>query len=610
MRIAGGGSGGHFVGLDPAAASGLTQAMASAGGRCATAANQIGSLLAVAGPDAGGATTPQALGSLDRWLDGARADVRWRVAVLTESGFAASGGLLLGTFAFASAAEAEAAGRHYAQEMKAALDASVFDDVDGAMEEYLRLAQAAGVFSDDPAWAGGLVNELGSDGLGNVVWFAQGEVEGDVEATHRIIAPVAATLATAMRARTSAPALQRELLRWPNYRLGVLLTASPPETKFLAEAAKTRFIDTAWNDDPFDDLIADEAALFLEALSGNAEASHRVLTAKGPAGEPGVVDILRALPSYASGAAEQSAAVVLQQGLVSHPAAAGAAAWNDAVEATEAVIAISRYLPVDAMHDDFSTSLLHLLPPHLDAVAGIGIESSDMSRGHYDIDVPLPGGRQSLDVAPEDLQKFLGQVLQHDRTIAQMQAMLAGYAQSDRVQHNRLPLIEPDGRVADLEPLMADSLRIAGLMGIVGQGLDLAGHDEEARTRLLTGALKTAGSKGVGRVIGWTGPLGWAAKETAGKGVDLAADRFRDWMETFEPIEGEDGVDAFLKAYDDNTAASLREAMAQDPRLAALSAAEQQRTLAHATRLAGDMVRANLLEVYAELTGETAKELK
>ncbi len=127
-----------------------------------------------------------------------------------------------------------------------------------------------------------------------------------------------------------------------------------------------------------------------------------------------------------------------------------------------------------------------------------------------------------------------------------------------------------------------------------------------SRTRILTGAVGFASGKG----IGWTGPLGWATRETAGRGAAWATDRFSEWVATYELAEGEEGVDAFLETFNGATEASLREQMALDPRLAALPLGEQDRVVDHALRISADMVRANLLEVYADLTGETAGEGK
>lgn len=610
MRMAGGGGGGgHFVGVDPAAAQGLIGAMSAAAGRAMITSWRIAALLVQAGTDAAGAETPAALGRLQGWLGESATDLRWRMVLLADAG-GRSGGMVTGILPFASAAEARRAGERHAEAMADALHRAVSEDGDEAMAEYLRLLRATAAYSDDPAWAGGLVNTLGSDGIYEAVWFAQGEVEGDIPATHQIIAPIATALATAMRAGTAAPTIQTELLAWPSHRLGVLLTAAAPETNFLVAAVRSRFVDAAWNDDPFDDLREDEAALFLDALSGDAEASYRVLTSRGPADERAAIDILRTLPMFDTGDAHRFAALALEQGLVAYPATGGVRVWNTATDTTADVVGFMSQMgwATDDMDPALSNSMLRLLHPHLDAVAGIGIESSSISTDGYDVSVALPDGRRTLDVPAEELRDFLGGVLQHDETVAQMQALLAAYAQSDGVQANRIPLIDADGRVADLKPFMADSMRIAGLMGITGQGLDVAGHDEESRTRILTGALGFASKKGIGRVIGWTGPLGFAAKETAGRGAAWATGEFRDWVATFEPIEGEEGVDAFLQTYADNTEASLREQMANDPEVAALPAAQQEEMLAHARRIAQDMVKANLLEVYADLTGETAKE--
>ena len=615
MQLAAGGGGGHVVGIAPGPAEGLAGAMSQAAGRATITGWRTANLLTQAGADAAGATTPDTLHALTRWLATAQTDLRWRMALLAEGGLPISGGVLLGVVPFASAAAARSAGARFAEDLDAALQLAVYgegDEAREAMDRYFSLAGAVSVYAHDPAWAGGLIDTLGADGITNVVWFAMTEVEGDVDETHQLIAPVAAALATAMRARTVSPAVGRELLQEPNYRLGVLLTAAPPATDFLVEAARSRFVDAAWSADLSDDLHADEAEFFLDALSADAEAAYRVLTARGPAGEHGASDILRLLPSLGSDEAERFAGLALERGLVGYPATRGAPVWNKAVDTTQDVVRFSAHLgwAFDDMDPGLSTSMLRLLHPHLDAVAGIGIESSGIETDGYDVAVELPDGRRSFDVPPEDLREFLGGVLQHDESIGAMQAALAAYTQADTVQANRMPLISADGRVSELKPFLADSMRIAGLMGMVGQGLDIAGHDEESRTKVLTGALQFASSKGIGKMIGWTGPLGWAAKETAGRGADWATDQFRNWVATFEPVEGESGIDALLDAYDRNTEASLRDQMARDPIVSALPAHEQDEMVAHAVRISGDMVRANLLEVYAELTGETAKESK
>ena len=523
--------------------------------------------------------------------------------------------MLTGVLPFESAAAAEAAGRRHATQMKAALDAGVYGDgeeAEAAMARYFDLIRATAVYADDPAWSGGLISELGADGVSNVVWFSQGEVEGDVEASRRLIAPVATALATAMRARTASPEVGRRLLEEPNYRLGILLTSAKPETDFLVAAAQSRLVDAAWTPEQTDDLIGDEAAFFLQALAGDAEASYRITTGTGPNGEYNVVHLLQPLMGWGSQDAAVAVGQVLRQGLVAYPAAHGVGEWNLATATTAEVVAYTArmgYL-LDDLDPRLSTSLLGLLHPHLDAVAAAGVELGSMDPGHYEVDVRLPGGRQTLDVAAEDLRDYLGAVLQHDQAIAQMQALIAAYAQSPDVQTNRVPLIQPDGRVADLEPFMGDSLRIAGLIGLTGAGLEVAGHDEESRTRMLTGGLQFVSKQGISKVVGWGGPLGFAAKQTAGRGATWAVGEFSEWVASFEPIEGEEGVDALLEAFSDNTEASLRQHMADDPAFADLSVSEQEQALAHATRIAGDMVRAQLLTVYADLVGETAGESK
>lgn len=616
MFVSGGGGGGHFVGLDPSAAGSLIAALGTADGRTAAAAGRLSSLLAEAGADGAGAATPRVLGQIGSWLDAARTDVRWRMAMLAAgAGVSRRNGMLLGFLPFADAGAARAAGQRHAVALQAALDRAIAADgaaADKAMQEYFDLVGMTRLAADDPAWAGGLVETLGDDGLFNVVWFAQGETKGDVSQTRTLIAPVAAALATALRHGTAPQELSKKLLDWPSYGLGVLLTAARPDTDFLVAAARSRLVDAAWSTDRRDDLLTEEAVFFLDALGNDAQASYRVLTGIGPAGERNAVHVLDPMMLLSNGDAAAAAARVLSEGLVSYPQSRGPLEWNEAVETTEVVI---RYVgtigwAVDDAHPDLSVAFLRLLHPHLDAVAAIGSASSEVDPGHLDLTRPLPDGRRPLDVAPEDLRRYLGSALQRNEAVTHMQALVASYAQSDEARANRVPLIEPDGRVRDLDPFLADSARIAGLVGVMGQGLDTAGHDEEGRTRILTGAVGFTSNKGIGKVIGWTGPLGWAAKETAGRGAGWATDRFSEWVATFEPVEGEHGVDAFLDAFDATTEASLRQQLADDPRLARLPLGEQDQIVARAVRLSSDMVRANLLEVYAEMTGETAKESK
>ena len=610
-----GGGGGSYVGLNPDAAGALSSALRSADSTVTWAATRVAFQVAAAGSEAGGAATVTALRAISAGLAEAATDLRWRVDMLRLDGVDAGGGMLSGVLLFESAAAAEAAGRRHAEAIKAALDDGVYGDGDearAAMQRYYGLIRAAAVHADDPAWAGGLVEELDAAGVSNAVWFSMGEVQGDVEASRRLIAPVAAALATAMRAGTAPPSIGRELVDEPSYRLGILLTSATPETDFLVAAATSRLVDAAWTPERTDDLLGDEAAFFLQALAGDAEASYRVVTGTGPSGEHNVVHLLQPLTGWGSHDAEVAAGQVLEQGLVAYPAGQSAAEWNRATATTADVVTFTARMQhlLDDLHPDLSSSLLSLLHPHLDAVAAAGIDLSSMDAGHYDIDVAPPGGREALAVDPEDLRDFLGGVLQHERTIAQMQALVAAYAQSPRVQANRLPLVELGGRVADLEPFMGDSLRIAGLIGLAGASLEVAGHDEESRTRLLTGGLQFVSKQGINKVVGWGGPLGFVAKQTAGRGATWAVGQFSDWVASFEPIEGEEGVDALLQAFSDNTEASLREHMASDPALATLSTAERAQALAHATRIAGDMVRAQLLTVYADLVGETAAESK
>ena len=612
MYVAGGGGGGgSYVGLNPGAAQGLCSALRAAESHVTAAMSRTSGLLADAGPEAAGATTPAALRAVGAGLAQAAVDLRWRITVLQHDGLDIGGGMLTGVLAFGSAGAAEAAGRRHADAINDALDDGVYgDDAQAAMRRYFDLVRAAAVYADDPAWSGGLIEGLGRDGISNVVWFSMGEAQGDVEASRRLIAPVATALATAMRAGTAPAAVAEELLDEPNYRLGILLTSARPDTNFLVAAARSRLVDAAWTPERFDDLLGDEAVFFLEALAGDAEASYRIATGTGPSGERNVVHLLQPLMGWGSQDAAVAVGRVLEQGLVAYPA--DRTQWDRATVATGDVVAFAArmgYL-LDDLDPRLSTSLLTLLHPHLDAVAAAGVELGSMDPGHYQVDIALPGGRRALEVDPEDLRDYLGGILQHDQSITQLQALIAAYAQSPGAQANRLPLIEPDGRVADLEPFMGDSLRIAGLIGLAGAGLDVAGHDEESRTRVLTGGLQFVSKQGINKVIGWGGPLGFAAKQTAGRGATWAVGEFSDWVASFEPIEGEEGVDALLAAFAANTEASLRERMADDPAFVDLAATEQEQALAHATRIAGDMVRAQLLTVYADLVGETAGESK
>lgn len=608
----GGGGGGSFVGLNPDAAEHLRRALHDAQDRAAPLASRIGGQLAEAGLDGRGATAAMTLRMLGSALATAEADLRWRIDLLRQDGIEA-GGMLISSLAFPSAAAATAAGRRHGAAMKQALHDGVYEDgdaADEAMQTYFALLREAGLWADDPAWSGGLIEALGADGVSNVVWFSMGEVEGDVEQSRAMIAPIATALATAMRAGTAPPEVGRELLQEPNYRLGVLLTSARPETDFLVAAARSRFVTAAWTPDRADDLLGDEAAFFLQALAGDAEASHRLLTGVGPADVRNVVHLLQPLYGWGNNEAEAALGRVLQQGLVTYPAGQGVAEWNVATQTTADVITLTAEMKhlLDDLDPSLSTSLLGLLRPHLDAVAVLGVEHGSIDPGPYALDVALPGGRRALAVDPDDLEQFLGGVLQQDTAITQMQALIAGYAQSEQVQTNRLPLIAPNGRVADLEPFMGDSLRIAGLIGLAGKGLEVAGHDEESRTRFLTGSLQFVSKQGINKVVGWTGPLGFVAKQTAGRGATWAVDRFSDWVAGFEPVEGEEGVDALLEAFSDNTEASLRLHMESDPAFGSLTPAEQAQTLAHATRMAGDMVRAQLLTVYADMVGETTGE--
>lgn len=604
----GGRGGGQFVGLNPSGAAALVGAARNAGNGAVATGSRVADLFAQAGPDAAGATTPMQLRMLDYWLAAAADDVRWRMAMLRETGAPRSGGMLFATLHFASAAAARRAGLRYAADVQQALqdylDAEG-DDAEGeAMQRYLASLQAADVFANDPAWAGGLVDGLGRDGILNAQWFASYEMEGDVERTREIVAPIATALATAMRARTAGPEIREKLLELPPEELGLLLALAPAETSFLASAARTMLIDSEVTEDRSDDLTDRTYEFVVEALADNAEASYRFLTGSNARYMPPVGYLLRPLAMLGSQEGAAAAGRILEQGLVNHPSGKGAYTWDRATEATEETIGFIAEFPHFLRETDprFNASLASLLRPHLDAAAVIGAESSDVDLLGYDVNVVAPGGRRPLDVPAEDLREFLGGVMQQEQGITAMQVLLATYSQSDRAQANRVPLL--DGRVDELDPFIADSLRIAGLAGVVGQGLDIAGHDEEGRTRFLTGALKMATGAGAAR-IPTPHPAAWLAQQGAKYAAGKAVNEFSEWVATFEPEEGEASVEDFIEQYVEAARVSMAEHMERDPELSTLSADEKADMLRRATALAQGQVGEGLRNVYAELVGET-----
>lgn len=608
MVVSAGGGGGQFVGLDPAGASRLVSATGLVGIRCRARARVLERMVQEAGCDGSGVTTQAALRAIDEWLDRSAIDVRWRMALLTDGG--AGGGMLLGTVPFASAATAWAAGERHGRRVELALrrylDADA-DAEDAAIAQYLAAVRATQTHAADPQWAGGFLQVLGVDGIANVDFFVSWNTDGPGE--HRAIAgPVLAALATGLRHGTAPRGLDRQLLAWPEHDLARLLSLAPADTGFLVAAARKILLpDLSGERSPW---AVDTATfeLTVGALADNPEASYRFATSRSPYGARAAIHLFA--PDHLAASTDAGALVarVLEQGLVEYPAAGTRWEWARAVDATEDVITQAgrlRYL-MDDVDPRLNAALVTLLRPHLDAVAVIGARSITLDDHGYDLAVPPPDGRRTLDVDPEALREYLGAVMQHDRGVTEMQLLLAVYSQADLVQFNRLPLL--DGQVDQLDPFIADSLRIAGLAGVFGQGLDIAGHDEESRTRLLTGALRFATGKGIKGLPLPQHPAAWLARQGGKYLAGKAVDEFSEWVASFEPIEGEDGVDAFLGSYRTATQASLREHIAATPELAALPAAEQDAMMRRALALANAQVGEGLRVVYAELVGETRGE--
>ena len=605
LRSDGGGGGGHFVGLHPAGAAALATTLAATGVQARTTSSRVAGLLDEAGTSGAGAYTAQVLTSTARLLDEAEVDLRWRITML--DGPVGAGGMVLGTLSFASAAEARAAGARFGGEIRRALwdylDAEG-DAEDAALQRYLGLLRGTGIFADDPAWSGGLIDRLGSEGVSNALWFSSRAAEGAVDQTRQHAGPVATALATAMRHRTSAPEVRRELLDLPVWDLGLLLAMAPAETGFLTSAARRVIVRSQDTEARHDDPTEREYVFVLEALADDAEASYRFLTGPAGADEPTVARMLHPIEVLGSADASAAAGRVLERGLVEYPAGRDAATWNRALAVTEDTIGLVSRMghQLEWVHPQLNAALAGLLRPHLDAVAVIGAESAEVDRLDYDLAVVNPGGRASLDVDPERLREFLGAVMQQDSGVAHVQLLLGTYSQTAGVQANRLPLL--DGAVDQLDGFIADSLRVAGLAGVVGQGLDMAGHDEESRTRLLTGAFKFATGQGVNR-IPTPHPAAWLAQQGARYAAGRAVREFSDWVASYEPMEGEEGVDAFVDAYLETTRTSLREALAADPALAALPYEERERKLRIAVALVQGQVGEGLRPVYAALVGET-----
>ena len=605
----GGGSGGHFVGLHPDRARGLATQMTTRGSEGVCSAGRIAGLLAQAGAEAAGCETPATLQRMDAWLSRNAEDVRWRIELVAAGG--GGGGMRFAFLEFPSAAAARAAGRRYADEILAAQerygDADTDAEREAAEEAYLALLRGIGAYAHDPGWAGGLLDRMGHEGVGTATFIAPFAPEGDVAELRRQLGPLFTALATAMRHDTVDPSLRQQILRWNDHDLAMVVALAPAETTFLNTVARRVLVLSQTDDDRSNDPRPFQYELIYGALEDNAEASYRLLTSTGRYGEP-VMSYLFPWDLVASPEATRALGRVLEAGLVEYPATQGAVEWNRATRATEAVIHLaSRYGNVlDEADPQLASSLVSLLRPHMDAVAAIGARAGGMTvPGGFD--VQLPGGRRALDVDVATLREYLGAAMQHDAGVQHMQLLLAAYTQSPDAQANRIPMLTPHD-TRELVPFFADSVRIAGLVGLVGAGLDEAGKDEETTTRLLVGAMNFAAGKGASRLLSGTNPVVWlgrqGVKHLAGEGIA----EVEQWLQSREPIEGEEAVDSFLESYVDTTVASLREHIATDPQLSQLSDAEQSDLLAAVAHQVENSVSGPLRVSYADLVAETAKE--
>ena len=612
MRDIGGGggsSGGHFVGLQPDAALALASQMTTRGSEGVCSAGRIAGMLEEAGAEAGGCTTPARLRAMNSWLESRATDVRWRVEMV--AGGATGGGMRFASLMFPSAAAARADGRRYADEIAAAqqryFDADSDEERAAAEAAYLDLLRGLDLLADDPAWAGGLIDRIGTDGISNALYIGGGAAQGDVGEMRESLGPLFTALATTMRHRTADPSIRSEILTWENHDLALIVALAPAETRFLSTVARRVLVLSQTDDRIQGDPSHREYELIYGALEDNPEAAFRFLTSKGRFGES-VMTYVIPYDLVASPEATRSLGRVLEAGLVEYPAGMGAAEWNRATRATEAVIHEVSFLRnvLDEADPQLTSSLASLLRPHLDAVAVIGARAGGMD-APGGLDVPLPGGRRALDVDVETLRKYLGSVMQSDAGVAHVQLLLAAYAQTPQVQSNRLPHLRLH-HTTELDAFRADSARIAGLVGLAGAGLDEAGKDEESVTRLLTGAMNLAAGKGAAKLITSTTPVGWlgraGAKYLAGEGVEY----IEGWLQDREPVEGEVGVTEFVDSYTDTTMASLEEHIANDPELSQMSAGERDALLESVRADVRINVRGQLLETYAELVAETAKE--
>jgi hypothetical protein len=432
LDIGGGPSGGTFVGLQPDAARGLAGQMVAGGSEGLCTAGRLAGMLTEAGAEAGGCTTPSTLRTMESWLTRTADDVRWRVELVAAD--ATGGGMRYAMLSFPSAAAARADGRRYANQIAMAMrryfDADSDEDRAAAQADYLALLRGIGVRSHDPAWAGGLVNRMGHDGIANATFIARFAPEGDLPALRRSLGPLFAALGTAMRHGTSEPSLRRDILKWNDHDLAMVVALAPAETGFLVTVARRVLVAAQTDGDPRTDPREMQYELIFGALADNPAASYGFLTGKDQYGLPAAMHVMP-WNLMADQEVSRSLGLVLEAGLVEYPSGKGAAVWNRATAATEVVMheaGTLGHLLSDA-DPQLNASLASLLRPHLDAVAAIGARAGGMSvPGGFDI--RLPAGRRALDVDAETLRKFLGATMQQDSGIAHVQLLLAAYTQS------------------------------------------------------------------------------------------------------------------------------------------------------------------------------------
>jgi hypothetical protein len=605
----GGGGRGHFVGLQPDNALGLATTMVTQGSQGAWTSARIAGMLAEAGSQGDGCTAPVVLRNMDRWLDTAATDVRWRVELVAAD--ASGTRMVYGYVPFRSAAAAAAAGRRHARLIAAAEErrwAADGDDKAAAEAEYFALLAAIEEYAHDPAWAGGLLDRLGTEGISVALYLAGTAVRGELQSLREIVGPLFTALATGMTHGTTDPSIRQDLLRWPTWDLALFVALAPADTGFLTQVARRILISSLYDGDMATNPTTREYELVLGALADNSEASYRVLTGSTRYG-PAISDLMWQYSIFASDEAGQALGRVLEAGLVDHPARHGVHEWNAATTATEQLMAVvARQVNLYGdVPPEFNASLASVLRPHLDAIAVIGARAAG-SNPPRRLDVPLPGGRRALDVDAETVRRYLGAVMQQDAGIAHVQLLLAAYTQSPEAQANRLPMLGNLRDITVLDDFATDSARIAGLLGVVGGGMDVAGQDEEAVTRLLVGALNLATGKGASALIPAKMPAAWFAQQGAKYLAGQVVDEVEQWLRAREPIEGEVAVDSFLESYTEVTIASLREHIDADPQLAALSTQRQDALLRSAQWWVEQSVSGPLRLPYADLVAETARE--